>query len=130
MGTNKLIELAKQVLADAKKASKRPWEYERISHDPDQFSYEFFESDFSFAIYERNYDKPMQAKFDAHYIATAVNYAELLAKAVILQQEFIKKMDVASSHKEACMHIKCVPYCPVSICKEYYTKVNALMGEK
>lgn len=100
-----LLETCKLVIEAGEKASLRPWKYERISHDPDQFSYEFFESDFHFAIYEANYDKPMKAKFDADFIASSANNAEKLARACMILMEAAKK------HHNCCITCQSCPSC-------------------
>jgi len=50
------------------KASPGPWEFERIAWDRGDFSYEKNDKDSFIAIYEDNYTKRMQAKFDADLI--------------------------------------------------------------
>ena len=56
-----------------KAATPGPWEFERIYHDPDEFSYELNTRDVFIEIREGNYENinRMRAKFDSSFIGNA-----------------------------------------------------------
>lgn len=82
----------------SEKATPGPWIFERVSHEPDYFTYERNDDTGYISICENDYNERMKAKFDSDFIAasrTAV--PELIAEVERLlmlqkQDEIIKRL--------------------------------------
>jgi len=85
------------------RATPGKWDFERISHENGEFSYEI--NDYSerlIAVYEHNYDKPMMAKFDAVLMFEASTIIPELITALENGKEEIKRLQhIVDWHEKA-----------------------------